>query len=137
MQITANRAVATAGTNGSVAAASANAADISSTAFMQLLIAQLKNQDPTKPVDSTQYMTQLATLTGVEQSTKQTAALNNMLSAMSLTQAEQVIGKAVTNIDGTISGTAVSARIANDGVYARIEDGREFLLQTGVTIGNP
>lgn len=35
--------------------------------FLQLLIAQIKNQDPSKPADSIQYLTQLSQFTGVEQ----------------------------------------------------------------------
>jgi flagellar basal-body rod modification protein FlgD len=35
--------------------------------FLQLLIAQIKNQDPSKPGDSIQYLTQLSQFTGVEQ----------------------------------------------------------------------
>jgi len=111
--------------------------NISSSEFMQLLLAQLQNQDPTQPVDSTQFMNQLATLTQVEQSTTQTTALNNILSSMSLTQADQVIGKSVSSADGSVSGTVISARIASDGVYARLSDGKELLLAQGVSISNP
>lgn len=35
--------------------------------FLQLLIAQIKNQDPSSPADSMQYITQLSQFTGVEQ----------------------------------------------------------------------
>jgi len=35
--------------------------------FLQLLIAQIKNQDPSSPADSVQYITQLSQFTGVEQ----------------------------------------------------------------------
>lgn len=35
--------------------------------FLQLLIAQIKNQDPSKPGDSIQYITQLSQFSGVEQ----------------------------------------------------------------------
>lgn len=35
--------------------------------FLQLLVAQIKNQDPTQPVDSTQFMTQLAQFSNLEQ----------------------------------------------------------------------
>ena len=35
--------------------------------FLQLLIAQIKNQDPTKPSDSIQYITQLSQFTSTEQ----------------------------------------------------------------------
>ena len=33
--------------------------------FLKLLMAQMKNQDPTKPMDSTQYVAQLAPVFGV------------------------------------------------------------------------
>jgi flagellar basal-body rod modification protein FlgD len=35
--------------------------------FLQLLVAQLKNQDPTQPVDGTTFVTQLAQFSDVEQ----------------------------------------------------------------------
>ena len=37
--------------------------------FLQLLVAQLKNQDPTQPMDSTTFVTQLAQMQQLEQST--------------------------------------------------------------------
>lgn len=36
--------------------------------FLQLLVAQLQNQDPTQPVQGTEFVTQLATFSNVEQS---------------------------------------------------------------------
>jgi flagellar basal-body rod modification protein FlgD len=36
--------------------------------FLQLLVAQLKNQDPLQPADGTQFMTQLAQFQQLEQS---------------------------------------------------------------------
>ena len=50
--------------------------------FLQLLIAQLKNQDPTNPTDGTAFVTQLATFTNVQQQTKATSDLDGILSLM-------------------------------------------------------
>ena len=36
--------------------------------FLTLLVAQMKNQDPTQPVDGTQFVTQLAQFSNLEQS---------------------------------------------------------------------
>lgn len=36
--------------------------------FLQLLVAQLKNQDPSQPQDGTQFVSQLATFSNLEQS---------------------------------------------------------------------
>lgn len=35
--------------------------------FLKLLVAQLQNQDPTQPQDGTQFVTQLAQFSGLEQ----------------------------------------------------------------------
>ncbi len=46
--------------------------------FLNLLVAQIENQDPLSPLDSTQFVEQLATFTGLEQQ----AEANNSLTFM-------------------------------------------------------
>lgn len=46
--------------------------------FMQLLVAQMKNQDPLNPLDGTQYVSQLSQLTGTEQISKMATAMDKM-----------------------------------------------------------
>lgn len=41
--------------------------DLNGSDFMTLLIAQLKNQDPTSPMDPTQFVTQLVQFNSLEQ----------------------------------------------------------------------
>src|SRR5271157_105734 len=61
---------------GAGAASNANAGSTATTGsvqvtenmFMQLLVAQLQNQDPMSPADGTQFVTQLAQLQQLEQS---------------------------------------------------------------------
>jgi len=47
--------------------------------FLQLLVAQLQNQDPTNPADSTQFVTQLAQFQTMEQSMNQGTTMTSML----------------------------------------------------------
>jgi flagellar basal-body rod modification protein FlgD len=103
-------------------------------AFLQLLIAQMRNQDPTKPLDSTQYVAQLATLSELEQSVKQTRVLEQVLSATSLGEAAGVIGRRLTSQDGAVSGIAVGARLTTEGLFATLENGSEIKLDQGVRI---
>jgi flagellar basal-body rod modification protein FlgD len=54
----------------------------SQSVFLQLLVAQLKNQDPSNPADGTQFVTQLAQFTTLEQTTQSRNDLDQILKAM-------------------------------------------------------
>ena len=46
--------------------------------FLGLLVAQIQNQDPLEPMDATQFVSQIATLTQVEQSVNMNAQLEQL-----------------------------------------------------------
>lgn len=80
---------------GSDAAASA-ASDFQS--FLQLLTAQLRNQDPLAPLDSTQFVQQLASFASVEQQIQTNEKLENLTTSLAGSQLEAAapwIGKDV------------------------------------------
>lgn len=103
--------------------------------FLQLLIAEMKNQDPTKPIDSAQYVAQLATFSSVEQAVQTNAKLDSMMTQMALSQAEGLVGRAIVSSDGTVSGQIAAVRIVTGGAVAILTDGQELPLDAGVTIG--
>lgn len=103
-------------------------------AFLQLLIAQMKNQDPTNPMDPTDQMAQLATFSQVEQSIKANAKLDALLTSSALSQADGIIGRIVTSADGAVSGEATAFTVGADGAVAVLEDGTEVPLGAGVKI---
>lgn len=103
-------------------------------AFLQLLIAQMKNQDPTQPIESTEYIAQLAAFSNVEQAVQTNAKLDSLMAALSLSQADGVIGRTVTSEDGSISGEVVAVRVVTGGAVAVLGDGRELALGAGVTV---
>ena len=67
-------------------AVSAAAASISSDfeVFLQMLTAQMQYQDPLNPIDSTDYATQLATFSGVEQAVLTNDLLKSLTAEMSI-----------------------------------------------------
>jgi flagellar basal-body rod modification protein FlgD len=103
-------------------------------AFLRLLIAQMKNQDPTKPTDPAQFVAQLASFSSVEQAIKTNNKLDALMTAMAMSQAEGLIGRTVTSEDGTITGTVTGVRVISGGAVAILEDGRQVLLGPGVTV---
>ena len=108
--------------------------NLDANAFLQLLIAQLKNQDPTQPMDSTKFVSQLATFTQVQESVTTNSKLDSLLTASALTLGDAVIGHTVTSADGTQSGTVKSVKITSDGPVATLNDGSTLTLGSGVTI---
>jgi flagellar basal-body rod modification protein FlgD len=103
-------------------------------AFLQLLLAQMRNQDPTEPVDPTTQMAQLATFSQVEQAIKTNAKLDAMLTSSALAQADGIIGRTVTSADGGASGEAVAFTVGANGAVAILKDGTEVPLGAGVKI---
>jgi len=74
-----------------------SASDLQST-FLQLLVAQLQNQDPTDPMDSSQMTSQLAqinTVSGIQQLNTSLSSLSTQLSAGQNAQAALLIGSSV------------------------------------------
>jgi flagellar basal-body rod modification protein FlgD len=103
-------------------------------AFLKLLTAQMQYQDPTKPMDSTQFVSQLASFSNVEQSVKMNAKLDAIVTQNALGQADGLIGKTVTSADEKVSGKVVAVRIFSDGAQAVLENGKTVLMEAGVKI---
>jgi flagellar basal-body rod modification protein FlgD len=112
----------------------AKAATVDYDAFLKLLVAQLKNQDPTNPTDSAEFMAQLASFSNVEQSIKANSKLDSLATSLALTQADGLIGKTVTSSDGKISGVVESVRIVSGGAVAILTNGKELPLEAGITV---
>ncbi len=79
--------------------------------FLNLLIAQLKNQDPLEPMESTEFVTQLAQFSeleemqsfnsGQEELQNYMASLNNFAAVSLLGKAVEFSGEQVTHQEGT------------------------------------
>jgi len=100
----------TTGTTSKTSAAIGAAAGMGKDDFMQLLIAQLKNQDPMKPMEDKEFITQLAQFSSLESMEKMTKQMEDLTSSQMLVEAATLIGKQVTAklptgevVTGTIS----------------------------------
>lgn len=103
-------------------------------AFLQLLVTQMKNQDPLNPTDPTQQMSQLASFSNVEQSIKLNQKLESMTTLTALTNANSLIGRTVTNGEGTVSGVVKSIQVTSEGTVATLASGSKLTLGNGVKV---
>jgi flagellar basal-body rod modification protein FlgD len=94
--------------------------------FLQLLMTELKNQNPMSPSssDPTQFMTQLAQFTSLEQQTNTAQSTAQIASAQSTNAAVGLIGHSVTYTDpstgATGTGTVQSVQITSAGATLTI-----------------
>lgn len=73
--------------------------DLGQEEFLQLLIAQLQYQDPLNPMENSEFISQLATFSTLEQEQMQTLLLEKMLAGQSgdsMSEALDLIGKEVS-----------------------------------------
>ena len=83
-------------------------------AFMNILCAQMKYQDPLEPTSNTEYINQYATFTQVEQ-------LSNMAEAFSMSRASDLVGKTV--IVSNEAGQQVQGKVD----YVTYKSGEAYL----------
>lgn len=102
--------------------------------FLQLLMAQMKSQDPTSPADSTQWVSQLATFSSVEQAVQTNAKLDQLLQNTALTDAEALIGRSLSTSDGAVSGVVVAVSLTGEGLIATLDNGARLPIGSDVTI---
>lgn len=103
--------------------------------FLTLLVAQLKNQDPTDPSDPAAMLSQLASFSGVEQQIQMNTKLEALLTGSQLGQATNLIGKSVTYNGGTETGVVTSVYLGGEGsLVAELTDGTKIYIEEGVTI---
>ena len=116
-------------------AKTAGSSDMGQDAFLQLLMAQLKNQDPLNPTDSNQFMSQQAQFTQISELQK----LNkSMASSNQIMQASSLIGKEVSLPDPDDSEKTVSGKVSEAKINAKgatvVVNGKEYPLDSVLSV---
>lgn len=82
--------------------------------FLQLMIAQLQNQDPFKPMENGEFLGQMAQFSTVNGITELQASVESMVSSLGANQlldAASLIGREVLSMRGAYSGSAQTAAV--------------------------
>lgn len=91
-------------------------------AFLQLLVAQMKYQDPLEPTSNTEYISQYATFSELEQ-------MQNMSNTMELTRAANLVGQTVAVESVDSNGKTTSDMGVVD--YISYENGKALIWVNG------
>ncbi len=79
--------------------------------FLQLLVAQLKYQNPLNPVSGTQFLSQTAQMSETAMVQNMVQNQSQMMNAINTSTASSLIGKTVTATDA--SGSPISGTVSN------------------------
>jgi flagellar basal-body rod modification protein FlgD len=128
------------GSSSGTGASGVGGATLGGTNFLTLMLAQLKNQDPTSPVDSSTFLSQLASLSEVQGITSLNtsfATLSNSLASSQALQASSLLGHqalvgsstaTLASAGATISG-AVKVPQTTSGVTVNVSNSAGVLVQ--------
>lgn len=116
--------VTAAGTTPEAAAVRAPVQTMDANVFMSLLVAQLKNQNPSAPMDTNQMMAQTIQLSMMEKMTELTSNSKEGFSLQMRSAAAQLIGHSVdyTLPDGT-TGTGIASSVSFAGSVPTVKVG--------------
>ncbi|MGO9751576.1 MAG: flagellar hook capping FlgD N-terminal domain-containing protein [Solirubrobacteraceae bacterium] len=96
-----------------------SATALGSNEFLDLMMVQLTHQDPTSPTDPTQFMSELAQFTSVEQETDTAQSTAQSASAEAVSAAVGLIGHTINYTDPTtnktVTGAVQSVQITSSG----------------------
>lgn len=105
--------------------------------LLSIILTQLTYQDPLKPVDNFQFVSQLAQFSQLQQSQTLNDQVTNLLAAQAATQATSLLGRTIdvatetTTLSGQVQG--VSFTSGQPTVTIRTSDGR---IVSGVSISD-
>lgn len=101
--------------------------------FLKILMAQLQNQDPMKPMEDKEFIAQMAQFSTLEQTTNMTKMLEKFINSQtqsdSILKYSEMIGKKVeweANGQKSSSGIVKSIKQNETGIQLILEDGTEI-----------
>src|SRR6056297_2296260 len=98
-------------------------------AFFKLLITQLQNQDPLKPMEDKEFIAQMAQFSSLEQMNNMNQNFNKLMDVQRINQNSSLIGKTVeSKIVGkessrVVTGEVIKISFEGDKTFAHLNNG--------------
>ena len=106
--------------------------------FLKLLVVQMRNQDPLKPVSDTEFIAQLAQFSNLEQTKAMSGDITELRQSNAFTQAAALMGKQVRLLSGddTFTKGIVTELEVMEGEVSVIVNGKAYQLGQVVKVSS-
>jgi flagellar basal-body rod modification protein FlgD len=121
-------------TSSTSSATSSNAngwASLQPSDFIQMMVTQLQNQDPTQPTSNEEILQQISQIGQLQSADTLQTDLSQMVLQNSISSAGNLIGKTVQGVDSsgaTSSGIVNSVQVQNGTVSLQLDSGKQMQL---------
>jgi flagellar basal-body rod modification protein FlgD len=105
--------------------------------FLNLMVTQLQNQDPTNPTSSSDLLAQMSQIGQLQASTTLQTTLQGFGLQTSLSSASSMIGKSVQGLDpngNPLSGVVTSVQVQSGNVSLSLDNGQSLALSNVTSI---
>ena len=106
--------------------------------FINMMVTQLQNQDPTDPVKNSDLLAQMSQIGQLQSTTDLQTSLKSLVLQNSLGAAGNLIGKMVNGLDeqgAQLKGLVTSVRVEDGNVQLELDNGKALALDhvTGIS----
>jgi len=105
--------------------------------FINLMVTELQNQDPTQPESSDELLSQMSEIGQLQSSDSLQSTLTGLAQQNQIGAASSLIGKSVQGLDAnsnSVSGTVSSVNVASSGVTLELDNGSSVSLSNLTSI---
>ena len=112
------------------------------TEFLQLLVTQMRNQDPLKPVSDTEFIAQMAQFTSLEQTKEMSSDVQELRQSYALTQGTNLLGKTVkvatseNENEVFTKGIVTDIEVNRDGDVSLILNNKAYSLESVIAVNS-
>ena len=106
--------------------------------FLKLLVVQMRNQDPLKPVSDTEFIAQMAQFSNLEQTKAMSSDIKQLRQSTAFNQATALMGNQVRLLSGesTFTKGIVTDLTVKDGEVSLIVNGKTYVLGQVVSVNS-
>ena len=89
--------------------------------FLKILIAQMSNQDPTSPLENTEFIAQMAQFSSLEQMTNMSKSFERLTTMINSTEAQSTLGRTVEiDVGDTVTHGVVEAMTRGENPQVKV-----------------